>query len=250
MILDTIVARSGERAELLPEQFTFPSYHPVSLERSIRNQKDRNAVIAEIKFASPSRGHIRSDISPSVIADRYVTGGCAAISVLTEPAFFRGDAATIPSIRKQCPVPILRKDFIVNLRQIEETRALGADAVLLIAAVLKDRLDEFVSATFRSGLEPLVEVHTGSEVRMALDTDATVIGVNNRDLSTLRIDLGTTARLAPVIKRAGKTVIAESGMIWPCDIRTLRPYAHGFLIGSGIMSAKNPQKRLEGLVYA
>jgi indole-3-glycerol phosphate synthase len=250
MILDTIVADSGRRAELLPEQFTIPSYHPISLEHSIRNQTDRNAVIAEIKFASPSRGQIRSGISPSFIADRYISGGCTAISVLTEPAYFKGDATTIPSIRECCPVPILRKDFIVDLKQIQETRALGADALLLIAAVLEDRLDEFVSATFRSGLEPLVEVHTSREVKMALDTDATIIGVNNRDLSTLRIDLGTTARLGPAIRSAGKTVIAESGMIWPCDIRSLRRYAHGFLVGSGIMSAKNLKQRLEGFVYA
>jgi indole-3-glycerol phosphate synthase len=172
------------------------------------------------------------------------------LSVITEPAFFHGNTATIPAIRSEVQVPIVRKDFIVDTRQLTETRRLGADAVLLITAILGDQLPEFVEAAYRERLEPLVEVHSRQEAEAALETGADLIGINNRNLKTLKTDLSTTCRLAPLIRKEGRTVIAESGVTWPCDIRTLRPYASGYLIGSSIMAAKNPRKKLEGFVYA
>ena len=250
MILQQIITASESRAALLPDTFN-PSYHiPLSLKSAITEIKDRNAVIAELKFASPSRGIIRRTTEPVPVARNLMAGGCCALSVLTEPLFFGGSLNNITMIRDEVQIPILRKDFVVDLKQIKESRSIGADAVLLIAAVLGDQLDEFVDSAYKAGLEPLVEVHTRSEMKRALDTRADLIGVNNRDLKTLQINLTTTASLAPIIREAGRTVISESGMIWPCDIRSLRRYADGFLIGSGIMSAKDPQRRVEGFVYA
>jgi indole-3-glycerol phosphate synthase len=264
VILEEIVQASSVRAQALDEQGEMRGnaseggqmippgliHKPMSLLDAVRVPCGRNAVIAEIKPASPSRGHLRTITNPASIAGELVRHGCSALSVITEPAFFFGSVATIPAIREMVPVPILRKDFIVDTRQLIETRQLGADAVLLIAAVLEDRLDEFVSVAQRQGLEPLVEVHTRKEVRHALDTSADLIGVNNRNLKTLKTNISQTIHLAPLITQAGRTVITESGVIWPCDIRTLRPYAQGYLIGSSIMAAKSPGKRLEGFVCA
>ncbi len=258
MILDQIVQVSVNRAEALSPGFDIcgvtrgegAGRKTISLLNAIRGAKDRNAVIAEMKPASPSRGHLRAITDPVSVSQDLIGGGCCALSVITEPEFFHGSINTIPAIREQTGVPILRKDFIVDLKQIEETRVAGADAVLLITAVLGDRLGEFVNAAKKAGLEPLVEVHDRQEVRTALDTDAQLIGINNRNLKTLKTDLSTTMRLAPMIKRADRTVIAESGVTWPCDVRTLRPFANGYLIGSSIMAAENPRRRLEGFVYA
>lgn len=261
MILDQIVQASSIRAAALPGprgDAHLPihgpgspaSRSPISLLKAISGTTDRNAVIAEMKPASPSRGHLRAIPDPVAVACDLINGGCCALSVITEPAFFHGNAATIPAIRAEVKIPILRKDFIVDHRQLVETRQLGADAVLLIAAVLGDQLSEFVDAAKREGLEPLVEVHSRQEVHRALDTGADLIGVNNRSLKTLKTDISTTCRLAPLIRQAGRTVIAESGVTWPCDIRTLRPFASGYLIGSSIMASQNPRRKLEGFVYA
>ena len=261
MILDQIIRASTVRAASLPcsgncspVSASLPvsrrSHTPISLLEAITKTRDRNAVIAEMKPASPSRGHLRTFGDPVAVARVLMSGGCCALSVITEPAFFHGSAATIPAIRDDVRVPILRKDFIVDTRQIAETRHLGADAVLLITAVLKDQLGEFVDAAYRQGLEPLVEVHSRQEIRLALDTGADLIGINNRNLKTLKTDISTTSRLAPLVRQAGRTVIAESGVTWPCDIRTLRPFADGYLIGSSIMAAEDPRKKLEGFVYA
>lgn len=252
MILDRIVESSAKRARSLPAPG--PAVHasrPRSLRAAILSARtDKNAVIAEIKAASPSRGPIRALPDPAGIAGELVEGGCCALSVITEPAFFSGSPELIPVIRGSVPVPVLRKDFIVDRRQVSESRELGADAVLLIAAVLGDQLGEFTDLARREGLEPLVEIHSRPEVQAALDTGAELIGINNRDLSTMKIDLSATRRISPLIREAGRTVVSESGFLWPCDISGLKPYADGFLIGSSIMGSKDPKKRLSGFVCA
>lgn len=261
MILEQIVRRSEIRADSLSNQgFSTDEVNPsfrdlsghtvISLLRAIQEKRTRNAIIAEIKPASPSRGHIRTISDPVAVARELTRSGCSALSIITEPTFFQGTNATIQAVRESAQVPIVRKDFIVDKRQLIETRRLGADAVLLITAVLLDSLPDFVDTARRLGLEPLVEVHSKREVKMALDTDADLIGVNNRNLKTMKTDISQTCRLAPDIKDAGKTVIAESGVLWPCDIRTLRPYAQGYLIGSSIMASNNPGKKLEGFISA
>ncbi len=249
MILDDIVASSQRRAAALPESFPSSSHAPISLRKAIIQTRN-NAVIAELKFASPSRGVITQEKKTEAAITDMIQGGCCALSILTEPDYFLGSPDTIPAIRESVPIPILRKDFIVDEHQLDETRSLGADAVLLISSVLSDETEHFVKETKRRGLEPLLEVHTRKEARQAVDSGAELVGINNRDLKTFRTDLSTTKNIAPILRQAGLTVISASGMIWPCDIRSLHQYADGFLIGSSIMSSGNPRKRVEGFVYA
>jgi len=253
MILDEVLRATAGRVAGLPgaEEYTLPAQKRCySLSSSIHRKQQGNRIIAEIKFASPSRGSIRPAENPVSIARDFAVAGAAALSILTEPVYFHGDTAFIPAIRPHVEIPLLRKDFIIDERQIAESRALGADAVLLIAGVLGNRLGEMVDLALVYGLEPLVEVHSAQEVKKVLSTNARLAGINNRDLRTMRTDLSTTMRLAPSLRQAGITVISESGVIWPYDVRMLRPFADAFLVGTSIMGAMNPVQRLEGLVRA
>ena len=251
MILDEILETTRDRVRAL-EGTSFPVQADGhrSLEGAIRGTAGRNAIIAELKFSSPSRGRIRHPAPPELVARDLVAGGCCALSVLTEPHFFGGSVDNLVRVRRVIGVPVLRKDFIVDPLQLEETRSLGADAVLLIASILGERLPGFVESAQALGLEPLVEVHTGRESEIALATGAGLIGVNNRDLRTMEIDLGTTLALGPGIRRAGRQVISESGIRMPGDIRILRPACDAFLIGTSIMASEDPRKTLEEFVCA
>jgi indole-3-glycerol phosphate synthase len=252
MILDQVLrATAGRVAGLQEHPGGFSGRgNPHSLQAALGRRRGRNAIIAEIKFASPSRGTICEEIDPAGLAVCLAGAGCAALSIVTEPYFFNGRTEFIPAIRSGVSVPILRKDFIIDERQLAESRHLGADAVLLIAGVLGDRLADMVDATVAHGLEPLVEAHTCDEVKAALGTATRIIGINNRDLRTLALDLSTTVRLAPMVREAGVAVVSESGFLWPCDVRGFKHFADGYLIGSAIMAARHPGKALEGFVFA
>jgi len=253
MILEEIISATGARVAGLPDHFPVAGHDAVpkkSLFEAMVQRDGRNAIISEIKFASPSRGIIREGQDPVGLARMMVSAGCSALSVITEPSFFKGDPGLIPAIRPHVDVPILRKDFIIDERQIPETRSLGADAVLLITAVLNERLPRFVEMAFQHSLEPIVEIHDAGEVATAVDSGARLIGINNRNLKDFSIDLSTTKRLAPLVRDAGCRVVSESGFVWPYDVRSLRKEVDGFLIGSSIMSAKDPKKRLGGFVSA
>ncbi|MFZ1897327.1 indole-3-glycerol phosphate synthase TrpC [Methanoregula sp.] len=251
MILDEIIERTKKRVEKLPVTFPEPdSFRHASLEAAIRSAQKKNPVIAEIKCASPSGGVIRRNVDMAMMAGVLADGGCVGISVLTEPYFFGGSGTDIARVKEAVSVPVLRKDFVIDMRQIAETKALGADAVLLIAAVLKDRLPVFVDAVYDAGLEPLVETHNAGEIELALATKTQMIGINNRDLSTMTIDRSTTRNLSEKVRSAGRLVISESGMRSADDIRELRPYCDAFLIGSSIMADKRPDKKLEEFVCA
>jgi indole-3-glycerol phosphate synthase len=251
MILDEIIRRTEKRVALLPA--TFPENGTkahVSLIDAIRNKNGKNAVIAEIKCASPSRGTIRRNVDVAMMAGALAGSGCVALSVLTEPYFFGGTGQDIARVKSAVSIPVLRKDFIINEQQIAETRALGADAVLLIAAVLKERLPVFVDLTQDYGLEPLVEVHNAEEIKIALATRTEIIGINNRNLATLAIDRSTTRLLSQSVRSAGRTIVSESGMRSADDIREMKPYCDAFLIGSSIMAHVRPEKKLEEFVCA
>ncbi len=240
-----------KRVALLPA--TFPENGTrthASLIDAIRNRNGRNAVIAEIKCASPSRGTIRRNVDMAMMAGALAGSGCVALSVLTEPYFFGGTGQDIARVKSAVSIPVLRKDFIIDEQQIAETRALGADAVLLIAAVLKERLPVFVDLAQEYGLEPLVEVHNAEEVKTALATRAELIGINNRNLATLTIDRSTTRLLSESVRSAGRTIVSESGMRSADDIREMKPYCDAFLIGSSIMMHERPEKKLEEFVCA
>jgi indole-3-glycerol phosphate synthase len=185
-----------------------------------------------------------------VMAGVLEKSGCVALSVLTEPYFFGGTVRDIRDVKGAVSVPVLRKDFIIDERQLAETRALGADAVLLIAAVLGRRLPAFVELVREYRLEPLVEVHTKAEVELALATGTVIIGINNRDLSTLAIDRSTTRILSESIRSAGRLIVSESGIRSADDVREMKQHCDAFLIGSSIMADIHPQKKLEEFVCA
>jgi len=251
VILDEIIRSTGERLRHLDQPVFDPDPLPRrSLEAAIRASSGRHAIIAEVKYASPSRGRIHDGCTPEAIAREFVAAGAAALSVLTEPTYFGGSTGYLVRVRRAVTVPILRKDFIIDERQLGETRALGADAVLLIARVLGDRLPAFVDKARTLGLEPLVEIHDRSEMERALGTSANLIGINNRNLETMTIDLSTTVRLARAAREAGRLVVSESGITWPYDVRSLSRHCDAFLIGSALMSARDRSKRLGGFVFA
>jgi indole-3-glycerol phosphate synthase len=251
MILDEIVRRSERRAAQLPA--TFPEPPPfihTSLVSAIRGKNRENAVIAEIKCASPSGGIIRRNVDMAQMAGVLAEGGCIALSVLTEPYFFGGTGQDIARVKSVVNLPVLRKDFIVDERQLAESRALGADAVLLIAAVLGTRLPDFVDRAADYNLEPLVEVHNPDEVESALDTKAILIGINNRNLSTMTIDRSNTRILSERVRGDGRLIVSESGMRSADDVREMKHYCDAFLIGSAIMAHGQPRKKLEEFVCA
>jgi len=251
VILDEILRRTARRVARLPASFPEAGREKrPSLATAIRNNNGANAIIAEIKCASPSRGVIRRNVDIAVTAVSLGEGGCVALSVLTEPYFFGGTCQDLSRVRSAVSIPVLRKDFIIDERQIAESRALGADAVLLIAAILKNRLPGFVDCAFDFGLEPLVEVHSGEETEQALSTEAPLIGINNRDLTTLGVDRSKTRALSEPIRRAGRIIVSESGMWNADDIREMKRYCDAFLIGSAIMAHKYPRKKLEEFVCA
>jgi indole-3-glycerol phosphate synthase len=251
MILDEILKRTEKRVAQLPASFPeFPTRDRVSLAAAIRNRNGKNAIIAEIKCASPSRGVIRRNVDMAMMAGVLREGGCVALSVLTEPYFFGGTGRDIERVKSAVLLPVLRKDFIIDKRQIAESRALGADAVLLIAAVLKKDLPEFVDVVMDYGLEPLVEVRTLEEAELALASRTTLIGVNNRNLTTLGIDRSTTRIISEQIQRDGRLIVSESGMRSADDVREMKQYCDAFLIGSSIMSHSHPGKKLEEFICA
>ena len=221
-----------------------------SLEKAIRTCPSPHAVIAEIKPASPTLGRIRDVRDHGALARELAGAGACSLSVLTEPAFFGGAPDRLNEVRTQVDIPVLRKDFIVDERQLAETRALGGDAVLLIARILGDRLGGFVDRSLALGLEPLVEVRTEREIVQALATDAVLIGVNNRDLETLRVDLATTARLGPRLRAEDRTVVSMSGVSSLADLCRLAPDCDAVLIGTALMRSESPARALRELCFA
>ena len=251
MILDEIIRCTRKRVSRLPPSFPENDFrNHASLINAIQNRNGRNAVIAEIKCTSPSRGVIRRNVDMAMMAGALAGGGCVALSVLTEPYFFGGTGQDIALVKTAVSIPVLRKDFIIDEQQIAESRALGADAVLLIAAVLKERLPVFVDLATEYGLEPLVEIHNAGEVETALATDADLIGINNRNLSTFVIDRSVTRLLSESIRSGGRAIVSESGIRSADDIREMKPFCDAFLIGSSIMEHVRPEKKLEEFVCA
>ncbi|RLJ71566.1 indole-3-glycerol phosphate synthase [Hydrogenivirga caldilitoris] len=210
----------------------------------------RTKIIAEVKKASPSMGRIR-EVKPSQQAKLYESAGAVAISVLTDREFFNGSLEDLREVREAVSVPVLRKDFIIHKVQVLEAKAYGADTLLLIVRILSPReLGELISFSRELGLEPLVEVFSLEEAKVALDHGATVIGINNRDLDTLKVDINLTKELAPKIKELGaKFVIAESGIETREQIEELTGYnVDAFLVGTSLMKSEDPYAKLKELL--
>lgn len=199
------------------------------------------AVIAEIKKASPSTGVIRENFNPVQIAKSYVKAGANALSILTDEKYFQGSLHYIKQVRSFVPIPILRKDFIIGSYQVLEARAFGADAVLLIVAALdKSQLQMLLQKTDELGLEALIEVHSADEMKIAVDVGAKIIGINNRNLETFKIDLATTEQLAPLAPE-GTVLIGESGLHTKDDIqRMIQAGVDAVLVGTHFMKHPDP----------
>ncbi|WP_338845653.1 indole-3-glycerol phosphate synthase TrpC [Massilia sp. W12] len=206
------------------------------------------AVIAEVKKASPSKGVLRENFAPAEIAASYAQHGAACLSVLTDERFFQGAPAYLQQARAACALPVLRKDFLLDLYQVYQARAWGADAILLIVAALDYGLmAELEACALELGMSVLVEVHDGVELDAALRLRTPLLGINNRNLRTFVTDLRATLDMLPRIP-AGKAVITESGIMSRDDVQTMRAaHVHGFLVGEAFMRAPDPGQALAQL---
>lgn len=244
--LEILRAKKTIPAEQLRDM---PNYarQGLSLQKALSGKG--TAVIAEIKKASPSKNIIRKDFDPLEIARQYAGGGASALSVLTDKKYFQGDIRFIADIRSSTTIPILRKDFIIDSYQLAESKAFGADAVLLIAAALKpERLRDLFTEAAALGLECLVEVHSIRELNVLNYIPAQMIGINNRNLSNFTVDISTTIRVVSRIPQE-IIVVSESGITSRMDIDQLA--AHGVravLVGESLMRAENPGMALQVLL--
>ncbi len=220
------------------------AHDPLSLSAAL-TARPEPVIIAEIKKASPSEGVIREDFDPVELARDYVANHAAAISVLTDEDYFLGSIAHLNQVRPVADVPLLRKDFIIDEYQIHESRAFGADAVLLIVAMLgRPLLKGFLQIVADYGMEALVEVHDENELDIAMAMGAKIIGINNRDLQTFKVDLRVTEKLVRHIGE-GYVVVAESGIATREDIiRMYAAHVDGLLVGSHFMRQKQPGQEL------
>ncbi|MBE7447046.1 MAG: indole-3-glycerol phosphate synthase TrpC [Planctomycetia bacterium] len=207
------------------------------------------SIIAEIKKASPSQGVIKEDFNPIEIARLYEAGGAAAISVLTDEKFFQGNLKYLMDVKKSVTLPVLRKDFIVDAYQIYEARFAGADAILLIAALLsKEEIQFFLDLAQEMCMDCLVEVHAEAELQKVLQTSATIIGINNRDLATFKIDLETTDRLMSMIPDE-KIIVSESGIKSRTEIvKLFKMGINAILVGETLMKSHDIPAKLHELL--
>ncbi len=209
------------------------------------------AVIAEIKKASPSKGVIRENFDPGAIAASYSQHGAACLSVLTDAPFFQGNEAYLRQARASCPLPVLRKDFMIDPYQVYEARAMGADCILLIVAALDlSQMQELEALAMELGMAVLVETHDAAELDLALQLKTPLVGVNNRNLRTFEVSLSNTLDLLPRMPK-DRIVVTESGILKPGDVALMREHeVNAFLVGEAFMRAPDPGVALEGLFGA
>ena len=258
MILDDIIKKTKEDLEKRKKEFTLDilgrslSYNPYP-PRDVKpyltaTKEEPIRIIAEVKKASPSKGVIKEDFDPLVIAQTYSNNGANAISVLTEPHFFQGDLEYLTGIRRYVNTPLLRKDFIVDKYQIVEALVYGADFILLIAkALAKKELQELYDYALHVGLEVLVEIHDVEDLKKAMACGAHIVGINHRNLETFEMDMQLCHKLIPMIPN-GKIIVAESGVSNQETIKELSEAgADAFLIGEHFMRQENMGEELQRL---
>lgn len=239
MFLERILEEKKKEVEQLKQRRdAFPETRAVrrSLSQALKEGPQQFGLIAEVKKASPSKGLIRADFDPTAVACRYASAGAQAVSVLTDKTFFQGDLSYLTSIRKVVDLPLLRKDFIIDRIQIDESVAFGADAILLIAAALEQKqLTDLCRYAQKRGLEVLLEIHTEEELAPAIEAQPDVIGINNRNLHTFDVSLDVTRRL---IRHIPQTipVVSESGISTPEVMQELQTLGlSGVLVGEFLM---------------
>jgi indole-3-glycerol phosphate synthase len=249
---EVISAQVGRPFELLEREARAASA-PRGFANAIRAQigAGRPAVIAEIKRASPSKGLLREDFDPAAIAASYDGAGATCLSVLTDRPFFQGAPEFLVAARAACKLPVLRKEFIIDDYQIVESRALGADAVLLIVAALDDaRLASLAASAQHYGMDVLVEVHDAAELDRALALSTPLIGINNRNLRTFNVSLQTTIQLVERVP-PDRIVVTESGIVAQRDVAQMRRHGvNAFLVGEAFMRAPDPGAALTALFGA
>jgi len=237
------------------ETLTHVSTPSVSLKKAILKSK-KIPIITEIKAASPSLGTIRKDFNPEEVAGAMENGGAVGISVLTEPKHFKGSLFSLTKVRKAVELPILMKDIIISPTQLETASKIGANAVLLIEALFERKyceydIHEMIAQAQSKNLEVLLETRNEDEFRSAINSNADLIGINNRNLGTLKVDLEVTKRILEKNGAHGKIVVSESGIKTLTDLRFLHECgAHAFLIGSAIMMAGSIEKKVKEFVMA
>jgi len=251
-LLDTIVAHKKEEVARLKRSGSLDEH----LDREVSQPRDFDGAlrksglsfICEIKRKSPSRGEIRPDLSPDALGQSYEQGGASAISVLTDERFFGGSIDDVRNMRAAVTLPILRKEFIIDEYQVHESRAIGVDALLLIARILDGaQLADLLAATTECGLAALVEVHSEREIEQSLEAGAVIVGINNRDLDTLKVDLQTGLRLRGYVPD-DRVVVAESGVIHRDDAEAVEQARFdGVLIGESLILADDPVAKLSEL---
>lgn len=257
MILEQIISAKREEMARLRDAFPLHRLRRQAEEApaardflgAVKRSGRRINLIAEVKRASPSRGVIRPDFDPISLAREYEMAGAQAVSVLTEERFFQGHSDHLRGVWEAVALPVLRKDFIVDPLQIYESRLLGADAVLLIAALLEQSLlEDCLTLTRELGMAALVEVHTEEELSRALRTDARIIGINNRDLATFETDLRTTLRLAPLIPQ-DRVSVSESGIRAAGDLQlVVESGVDAVLVGEALMRASDAAAEIRRLM--
>jgi indole-3-glycerol phosphate synthase len=256
MFLDKIVAE--KRKELQERQKAVPlsaledavKHQPKPLDLAEALKGDGISLIAEVKRASPSKGDLNVNLDAVALAKTYAENGAAAISVLTEEHYFKGSGQDLEAVKKALPdVPVLRKDFILDPYQLYEARAWGADAVLLIAAILDDSvLRQLIALSHKLGIQCLVEVHNEDELKRALNCDAKVIGINNRNLQTMVVDINVTQKLRPLVPPQC-LVVSESGIRGREDIEKLKRWGvDAVLIGETLVTARDVPARIKELL--
>jgi indole-3-glycerol phosphate synthase len=233
---EEVAARKAKRSERDFERLSDELPAPRGFAAALAAQAARPALIAEVKKASPSKGVIRANFDPVAIAQAYAEGGATCLSVLTDAPSFQGSEDYLSAIAEVSPLPILRKDFMIDPWQVGESRAIGADAILIIMAAVDDALARDLLAAARAWmLDALIEVHDEAELVRALTLDARLIGVNNRSLATFETDLAVTERLATRVP-SDRLLVSESGIYTPADIARLRRAgARAFLVGESLM---------------
>jgi len=256
MFLDKIVAEKREELKQRQETIPLPELRaaimerPLPLDMAAALSGDSLRLIAEVKRASPSRGALCPDLDPVKLAGTYARCGAAAISVLTESRYFGGSREDLEAIKRALPdIPLLRKDFILAPYQIFESCAWGADAVLLIVAILDDfELGELLSLSHALGMQCLVEVHSQNDLEKALACGARIIGINNRDLDTMKVNINVTKQLRPPIPR-GRVVVSESGINGRDEVQKLKEWkVNAILVGEALVTADDVAAKIKELL--
>jgi indole-3-glycerol phosphate synthase len=255
MFLDKIVAlkrkelKQRQQALPLSRMETAAKQRPAPLDMASALSAEGLSLVAEVKRASPSRGMLNPGLDAVEVSKTYVSCGAAAISVLTEPDYFMGSGQDLQAVKRALPdVPVLRKDFILDPYQLFEARAWGADAVLLILAILDDAtLKELITISHKLGMHCLLEVHDEAELERALKGDAQLIGLNNRNLDTLEVDINVSKRLRPLVP-PGRLAVSESGIKGRQDIEKLREWGvDAVLIGGALVTARDIPAKIKEL---